>query len=86
MGEKYVECYFYALSDYNIDCEYNGQIMNYNWFESNYLLYRNTKWFNQVMGQIQIFYLSNIYFGFKIIPAYRYRNILFDYIQLNLIQ
>ena len=43
-------------------------------------------WFNQTMGKIKIFQLSNIYFGFKIVGDYRYRNILFDYIQLDIVQ
>ncbi len=38
------------------------------------------------MGKIKVFQLSNIYFGFKITADYRYRNILFDYIQLNIVQ
>ncbi len=84
--EKCVECYFYALPDYGIDCECNEKIMNHDWFESNYLLYGNTNWFNQTMGQIEVFQLSNIYFGFKITADYCYRNILFDYIQLNIVE
>jgi hypothetical protein len=84
--EKVVECYFYALPDYGIDCECNGKLMNYDWFESNYLLYGNTNWFNQTMGKIKVFQLSNIYFGFQILADYSYRNILFDYIQLNIVE
>jgi len=84
--EKCVECYFYALPDYGIDCECNKNIMNYDWFESNYLLCGNTNWFNQIMGRIKVFQLSNIYFGFKITADCRYRNILFDYIQLNIVE
>ncbi len=59
--------------------------MKYDWFESNYLLYGNTNWFNQTMDKIKVFQLSNIYFGFKITAGYGYRSILFDYIQLNIV-
>lgn len=79
-----VECYFYALPDYGIECECDGNILNYHWFESNYSLYKNTMWFDQVMGQIQVFKLSTIYFGFKIVSGHSYRTVLFDYIQLNI--
>ena len=65
--EKDVGCYFYALEDYGTDCECNQRIMNYDWFESNYSLYSSTHWFNQTMGEIKVFQLSNIHFGFKII-------------------
>ena len=40
--EKDVNCYFYALPDYGMDCECDRSIMNHDWFESNYLLYGNT--------------------------------------------
>ena len=60
--------------------------MNFDWFESNYLLHGNTNWFNETMGKIKVFELSNIYFGFKIFREYYYRNILFDYIQLNIVE
>ena len=83
---NWVGCYFYALSDYGTDCECNAEIMNYDWFESNYCLYGNTKWFNQTMGQIIVFQLSNIYFGFKVSANSRYHNVLFDYIELNIVK
>jgi hypothetical protein len=57
--------------------------MNFDWFESNYLLHGNTNWFDETMGRIEVFELSDIYFGFRIRSDYVYRNILFDYIQLN---
>ena len=60
--------------------------MNFDWFESNYLLHDNTKWFNETMDKIKVFELSDIYFGFRIRSDYGYRNILFDYIQLNIIE
>jgi hypothetical protein len=84
--EKSVECYFYALADHGLDCECNWKKMNFNWFESNYLLHGNTNWFNETMGKIKVFELSDIYFGFRIKSDYGYRNILFDYIQLNIIE
>jgi hypothetical protein len=40
--------------------------MNFNWFESSYLVHGNTNWFNETMGQIKLFELSDSYFGFKI--------------------
>ncbi len=40
--EKCVECCFYALLDCRIDCQCNEKVMNYNWFESNCLLCKNT--------------------------------------------
>ena len=60
--------------------------MNFDWFESNYFLHGNTNWFNETMGKIKVFELSDIYFGFKIIRDGSYRNVLFDYIQLNIIK
>ncbi|CAF0808747.1 unnamed protein product [Adineta steineri] len=63
--KKLFQGYFYALADYSHDCECHGKIVNYDWFESNYLLYGNTNWFNQAMGTIKVFNLSNIYFGFR---------------------
>lgn len=84
--EKNVKCYFYALADYGLDCVCDEKKLNFDWFESNYLLYGNTNWFNETMGQIKVFELSDIYFGFRIISDYAYRNILFDYIQLNIIE
>ncbi|CAF4439180.1 unnamed protein product [Rotaria sp. Silwood2] len=85
-AEKEIECYFYALADHGLDCECNQEKMNFDWFESNYLLYGNTNWFNETMGKIKVFELSDIYFGFRIRFGYGYRNILFDYIQLNIIE
>lgn len=84
--EKDVQCYFYAVPDYGTACECDKEVMNYNWFESNYLLDGKTNWFNQTMGKIQIFQLSNIYFAFRILGEFRYRHILFDYIQLDIAQ
>ncbi|CAF1215229.1 unnamed protein product [Rotaria sordida] len=78
-------CYFYALADHGLDCERNHETLNYDWFESNYILHGNTNWFNETMGKIKIFELSDIYFGFTIKREYRYRNILFDYIELNIV-
>ncbi|CAF4156600.1 unnamed protein product [Rotaria magnacalcarata] len=85
-AEKSVKCYFYALADRGLDCECDWKKMNFDWFESNYLLYGNTNWFNETMGKIEVFELSNIYFGFRIKSDYGYRNILFDYLQLNIIK
>ncbi len=65
--------YFYALADRRLDCECNGKKMNFDWF-------------NEAMGKIKVFELSDIYFGFRIKLDYGYRNILFDYIQLNIIE
>jgi len=84
--KEYLECYFYALADHGHDCECNGTKMNYDWFESNYLLHGNTNWFNETMGKIKVFEVSNIYFGFKIEYKYSYWNILLDYIQLNIVE
>ncbi|CAF4514034.1 unnamed protein product, partial [Rotaria sp. Silwood2] len=84
--EKYVECYFIALADRGLDCEVDEKKLNYDWFESNYLLHGNQNWFIESMGKIKVFELSNIYFGFKITSDYGYRNILFDYIQLNIVE
>ncbi|CAF4265409.1 unnamed protein product, partial [Rotaria sordida] len=84
--EKNVEGYFYALADYGLDCECDEKKMNFDWFESNYLLHGNTNWYNETMGKIKVFELSDIYFGFRIKLDYGYRNILFDYIQLNIIE
>ncbi|CAF3732231.1 unnamed protein product [Rotaria sp. Silwood1] len=84
--EKCVECYFYALADHGLDCECDGKKLNFDWFESNYLLHGNQYWFNQTMGYIKVFEVSNIYFGFRIRSDYGYRNVLFDYIQLNIIE
>ena len=84
--EKSVECSFYAIADYGLDCQCDGDQMNFDWFESNYLLYGNTNWFNHTMGIIKVFELSNIYFGFRIKRDYGYRNVLFDYIQLNIVE
>ncbi|CAF3483664.1 unnamed protein product, partial [Rotaria sp. Silwood2] len=78
--KKSVECYFYALADHGLDCERDGRKMNFDWFESNYLLHGNQYWFNETMGKIKVFELSDIYFGFTIKREYRYRNVLFDYI------
>jgi len=83
--EKYVKCYFYALADHGLDCECDETTMHFDWFESNYSLHENN-WFNQTMGKIKVFELSDIYFGFQIIFDYYYRNILFDYIQLNIVE
>ncbi|CAF0839487.1 unnamed protein product [Rotaria sordida] len=83
--EKCVECYFYALADYGLDCECDGK-MDFDWFESKYLLHSNVDWFNETMGRIKVFELSDIYFGFHIRYEFRYRNILFDYIQLNIVK
>jgi hypothetical protein len=60
--------------------------MNFNWFESKYLLYGNQNWFNETMGKIKVFELSDIYFGFQIKNEYCYRNILLDYVQLDIIE
>jgi hypothetical protein len=84
--KKYIECYFYALADYGLDCERVETKMNFNWFESNYLLHGNTNWFNETMGRIKVFELSDIYFGFNVKDPTCYRNILFDYIQLNIVE
>ncbi len=46
----------------------------------------NFDWFNETRGKIKVFELSDIYFGFRIKLDYGYRNILFDYIQLNIIE
>jgi hypothetical protein len=81
-----MECYFYALADHGLDSECNWKKMNFYWFESNYLLHGNTNWFYQTMGQIKVFELSDIYFGFRTMSNYGYRNIIFDYIQLNIIK
>lgn len=85
-SEKCVEGYFYALADRGLDCECDRKKMNYDWFESNYLLYGNTNWFTETMGNIKVFEVSDIYFGFRIAADFGYRNILFDYIQLNVIE
>jgi hypothetical protein len=84
--EKGVRCYFYALADHGLDCECNRKKLNFDWFESNYLLHGNTNWFNQTMGKIKVFELSDIYFGFRITLGFGYRSVLFDYIQLNIIE
>jgi hypothetical protein len=84
--EKSVRCHFYALADNGLDCECSRKTMNFDWFESNYLLYGNKNWFNQTMGKIKLFQLSEIYFGFYIINDCRYRSILLDYIQLNIVE
>jgi hypothetical protein len=80
-----IKCYFYALADYGLDCECDGK-MNFDCFESNYLLHGNQNWFIETMGKIKVFELSDIYFGFRIIGDLSYRNILFDYIQLNIVE
>lgn len=85
-SEKSIMCYFYALAEHGLDCERKGAEMNFNWFESNYSLYGNQNWFNESMGKIQVFELSDIYFGFKIAHECCYRNILFDYIELNIVE
>jgi hypothetical protein len=85
-SETSVTCYFYALADHGLDCECSEEEMNFDWFESNYSLHGNQNWFNETMGQIKVFELSHIYFGFKIIRDESYRNVLFDYIQLNIIE
>jgi hypothetical protein len=85
-SETSVRCYFYALADHGLDCERSEEEMNFDWFESNYSLHGNQNWFNETMGQIMVFELSDIYFGFKIIRDGSYRNVLFDYIQLNIIE
>ena len=84
-SEKSVQCYFYALADHGLDCECDETTMHFDWFESNYSLHKNN-WFNQTMGKIKVFELSDIYFGFQIIFDYYYRNVLFDYIQLNIVE
>ncbi|CAF3563158.1 unnamed protein product [Rotaria socialis] len=84
--EKSMNCYFYALADHGLDCECNGKKMNFDWFESNYLLYGNQYWFHQTMGYIKVFEVSDIYFGFRTKSDCGYRNVLFDYIQLNVIE
>jgi len=38
------------------------------------------------MGKIKVFELSDIYFGFHTTDTSCYRNILFDYIQLNILE
>jgi hypothetical protein len=38
------------------------------------------------MGQIKVFELSDIYFGLQIKHEYFDWNILFDYIQLNIVE
>jgi hypothetical protein len=63
--EQNVEGYCYALADHGLDCEYDGNKMNFYCFESNYLLHGNTNWFNQTMGQIKVLEFSDIYFGFR---------------------
>ncbi|CAF1469169.1 unnamed protein product [Rotaria sordida] len=85
-SEKNVQCYFYALAGHGLDCECNRKKMNFNWFESKYLLYGNQNWFNETMGKIKVFELSDIYFGFQIKNEYCYRNILLDYVQLNIVE
>jgi hypothetical protein len=77
---------FYALADHGLDCECDETKMNFDWFESNYLLHGNTNWFNEIMGTIKVFELSDIYFGFNTRDESCYRNILFDYIQLNILE
>ena len=84
--ETSVQCYFYALADHGLDCERNEMEMNFHWFESNYSLHRNERWFNEIMGKIEVFELSDIYFGFEIKREASYRNVLLDYIQLNIIE
>ncbi|CAF1488775.1 unnamed protein product, partial [Rotaria sordida] len=37
-------------ADHGLDCECTREKMNFDWFESNYLLYGNTNWFNETMG------------------------------------
>ncbi|CAF4243671.1 unnamed protein product [Rotaria magnacalcarata] len=81
-----VECYFYALADHGLDCECGHEKLNYDWFESNYMLHGNSNWFNETMGKIQVFELSDVYFGFDIKRDYCYRNILLDYIELNIVE
>ncbi|CAF1497950.1 unnamed protein product [Rotaria sordida] len=71
---------------HGLDCECNGKKMNFNWFESKYLLYGNQNWFNETMGKIKVFELSDIYFGFQVKNEYCYRNILLDYVQLNIVE
>jgi len=38
------------------------------------------------MGKIKVFELSDIYFGFQIKRDLYYRDILLDYIQLNIVE
>jgi hypothetical protein len=83
---KNFSCYFYALADHGVDCECPGEKMDIDWFESNYLLNGNQNWFNETMGKIKVFELSDIYFGFQIKRDLCYHNILFDYIQLNIVE
>ncbi|UJR28844.1 hypothetical protein I4U23_010068 [Adineta vaga] len=71
--EKIVQGYFYALASYGLDCECDRKKKNFNWFESNYLLYGNENWFNETMGKIKVFELSDIYSGFRIKYDYCYR-------------
>jgi hypothetical protein len=75
-----------CTKSYGLDCECNGRKLNFDWFESNYLLHGNTNWFNEIMGQIKVFELSDIYFGLQIKHEYFDWNILFDYIQLNIVE
>jgi hypothetical protein len=77
---------FYALADHGLDCECDETKMNFDWFESNYLLHGNTNWFNEIMGTIKVFELSDIYFGFNTRDESCYHDILFDYIQLNILE
>lgn len=81
-----MKCYFYALADHGLDCECDEKTLNFDWFESNYLLYGNQYWFNQAMGYIKVFEISDIYFGFRTKLDYGYRNILFDYVELNVVE
>ena len=46
----------------------------------------NFDWFDQTMDQIKVFELSDIFFGFPIRSDYGYRNVLLDYIKLNIIE
>ncbi len=67
-----------------ISCERSEKEMNFDWFESDYLLHENQNQFTETMGRIKVFELQDIYFGFQIRWDLSYRNVLFDYIQLNI--
>ncbi|CAF1568849.1 unnamed protein product [Didymodactylos carnosus] len=53
--EKRFRCYFYAVAEYGLDCQCDGNKLNYDWFKSNYLLYSNQNWFNQTIDKIIVY-------------------------------
>lgn len=72
-SKKNIHCYFYALADHGLDCKCHEIKVNFDCF-------------NATMGKIKVFELSDIYFGFKIPYHHNNGDILFDYVQLNIVE